>query len=155
MRTLLLKAIALFTLAGVVAAAQRRTPPDPAEMVQHRVDFLTKRLALNPQQQQQANSIYTEEANNAKALREQMHTAHQSLQAAIQKNDTAAIEQAASAIGNLTAQMTVAHAKAEAALFQTLTPEQQGKLSQMESHRGPGMHGHGWRGGPPPGASFK
>lgn len=154
MRTSLLKAIAFLTLAGVAAGAQR-TPPDPAEMVQHRVDFLAKRLSLNAQQQQQATSIYTEEASNARALHDQMRTAHQSLQAAIHKNDAAAIEQAANTIGNLTAQMTMAHAKAEAALLQTLTPDQQNKLSQMEGHRGPGMGRHGWRGGPPPGASFK
>jgi Spy/CpxP family protein refolding chaperone len=155
MRTSLLKAVAFLTLAVVAAGAQRRTPPDPAEMVQHRVDFLTKRLSLNAQQQQQATSIYTEEASNARAWHDQMRTAHQSLQAAVQKNDSAAIEQAANTIGNLTAQMTMAHAKAEAALFQTLTPDQQNKLGQMQSHRGAGMHGHGWRGGPPPGASFK
>jgi Spy/CpxP family protein refolding chaperone len=155
MRTTLLKAIAFLALAGMAAAAQRRTPPDPAEMVQHRVDFLAKRLSLNAQQQQQATDIYTEEASNAKRLHEQLRTAHQDLHSAIQKNDAAAIEQASDAIGNLTAQMTLAHAKAEAALWQTLTPEQQSKLSDMESHRGPGMHGHGWRGGPPPGAFFK
>lgn len=155
MRTAPLKVIVFLTLAAAAAAAQRRTPPDPAEMVQHRVDFLTKRLSLNAQQQQQATSIYTEEASNAKSLHEQMRTAHQSLQAAVEKNDAAAIEQASNTIGNLMAQMTMAHAKAEAALFQTLTPEQQSKLSQMESHHGPGMHGHGWRGGLPPGASFK
>src|SRR5262249_14681337 len=154
MRTIL-KTVIFIALAGVLAMAQRRTPPDPAQMVQHHVDFLTKQLSLNPQQQQQAASIYTEEANNAKSLHGQLRTAHQNLQAAVQKNDIGAIEQTANEIGNLTAQMTMSHAKADAALYQTLSPEQQSRLAQMQSHHGPGMHGHGWPGGPPPGASVK
>jgi len=156
MRTILNKAIVVVALAGTLAVAQRGNLPDPAEMVQHHVDFLAKHLSLNAQQQQQATSILTEEANNSKSLHDQMRTAHQNLHSAIQKNDSASMEQAANAIGNLTAQMTMAHAKAQAALFQTLSPDQQTKFGQMEGHHGRrGMHGHGWAGGPPPGASFK
>src|SRR5262249_26451448 len=151
----ILKTITFVVLAGVLAMAQRRTPPDPAQMVQHHVDFLTKQLSLNTQQQQQAATIYTEEANSMQSLHGQFRTAHQNLQAAVQKNDAGGIEQAANAIGNLTSQMTLAHAKADAALFQTLGQEQQSKFTQMQSHHGRGMHGHGWPGGPPPGASFK
>jgi hypothetical protein len=40
------------------------------------------------------------------------------------------------------AQITMAEAKAHAAFYQTLTPEQQTKLSQMDMHHGR-MHGHG------------
>lgn len=154
MRTAL-KTVTVVILAGVLAMAQRRTPPDPAQMVQHHVDFLTKQLSLNTEQQQHATSIYTEEASNMKSLHDQLRTAHQNLQAAVQKNDVGGIEQASNTIGSLTSQMTMSHAKADAALFQTLSPEQQSKLTQMQSHRGPGMHRHGWPGGPPPGASFK
>jgi len=154
MRRTLLKAIPLVILAGALAVAQHGTPPDPAQMVQHHVDSLTRHLSLNAQQQQQATSIYTEAANNAKSLHDQMHTAHETLQAAIQKNDTGTIEQISNNIGNLTAQMTAAHAKADAAFFQTLSPDQQSKFIQMQSHHR-GMHGHGWAGGAPPGASFK
>lgn len=154
MRRAFLKAITLVTLAGTLAVAQHRTPPDPAQMVQHRVDFLTKHLSLNAQQQQQATSIYTEEANSAKSLHGQMRTAQETLQTAIQKNDTGTIEQVSNNIGNLMAQMTMAHAKADAALFQTLSPDQQSKFIQMQGHHR-GMRGHGWPGGAPPGASFK
>ena len=160
MRTTLIKAIAVVALAGAFAVAQDRNPPDPAQMVQNHVDFLTKHLSLNAQQQQQATSILTEEANSSKSLHDQMRTAYETLHNAIQKNDSASMEQAANTIGNLTTHITVAHAKAQAALFQTLSPDQQNKLGQMESHHGHGMHGHGmrghgWAGGPPPGASFK
>jgi len=158
MRTTLLKVTAFLALASMFAMAQHGNPPDPAKMAQHHLDFLTKQLSLTTQQQQQAATIFNEVGTTAKATHEQMKTAHDSLKAAIQKNDTAGIEQAANTIGGLTTQMTVAHAKAQAAFYQTLTPEQQTKMNDLESHHGMGMgmgmHGHGGPGGPPPGASF-
>src|SRR5262249_32174862 len=51
--------ITLLALTGTLAYAQRRQPPDPAEMVQHRVNFLTEELNLSPAQQQQATTIFT------------------------------------------------------------------------------------------------
>jgi Spy/CpxP family protein refolding chaperone len=155
MRTSLVKVIAVLALTSALAGAQHGNPPDPAAMAQHRVDFLTRQLSLTPAQQQQATTIFTEGANNAKSVHDQMQAAHQNLQAAVQKNDTAAIEQISASIGNLMGQMTAAHAKAEAALYQTLTPEQQSKFNQMQSHHGFGMRGHGDPGGHPPGASFR
>jgi Spy/CpxP family protein refolding chaperone len=157
MRTNLLKVTVFLALASVFALAQNVNPPDPATMAQHHIDFLTKQLSLTAQQQQQATTIFSAVANNAKATHEQMRTAHDSLKAAIQKNDAAGIEQAANTIGNLTTQMTVAHAKAQAAFYQTLTPEQQTKMNDLESHHGMGRghgFGHGGPGGPPPGASL-
>jgi Spy/CpxP family protein refolding chaperone len=158
MRTTLLKVTAFLALAGIVVMAQQGNPPDPAKMAQHHIAFLTRQLSLTPQQQQQATSIFSETANNAKGTHDQMRAAHDNLKAAIQKNDPAAIEQAANTIGTLTTQMTVAHAKAQAAFYQILTPDQQAKMNDMESHHGMGMRrhgfGHGGPGGPPPGASF-
>ena len=159
MRTTLLKVTAFLALASVFAMAQQGNPPDPAKMAQHHIDFLTKQLSLTAQQQQQAATIFSGVANNAKTTHDQMRTAHDSLKAAIQKNDTAGIEQAANTLGALTTQMTVAHAKAQAAFYQTLTPEQQTKMNDMESHHGMGRgrghgFGHGGPGGPPPGASL-
>jgi Spy/CpxP family protein refolding chaperone len=152
MRTTLLKVVAFLAVTSMIAAAQHGNPPDPAEMVQHHVDHLTKQLSLTPEQQQLATSLLTQVVNNSKTVHEQMRTAHENLHAAIQKNDTAAIEQISNSIGNLTAQQSMTHAKAMAAFFQKLTPEQQSKFSQMAGEHGPGMgmHGHGW-GGPPPG----
>ncbi|HEX9254694.1 MAG TPA: Spy/CpxP family protein refolding chaperone [Candidatus Angelobacter sp.] len=154
MRTTLLKVTVFLALTSIAVMAQHGNPPDPAKMAQHRIDFLTKQLSLTPQQQQQATTIFGEITNNAKATHDQMRTAHDNLKAAIQKNDAAGIEQAANTIGTLTTQMTVAHAKAQAAFYQILTPEQQAKMNDLESRH----HGIGWRhggpGGPPPGASF-
>src|SRR6185312_7131106 len=168
-RTTLLKVTAVLALASSFAIAQQAgNPPDAGKMAQHHLNFLTKQLSLTPQQQQQASTIFSEAATNAKATHGQMRAAHDSLKAAIQKNDSAGIEQAANTIGNLTTQMISSHAKAQAAFYQTLTPDQQAKMNEMESkHHGMGMmrrrgFGHGaggpggasGPGGPPPGASF-
>ena len=76
---------------------------------------MTTMLSLTPAQQQQATTIFTNEADNRKALHDQMKSAHDALKTAIQKNDTAGIDQSAATIGNLTSQMISSHAKAEAA----------------------------------------
>ena len=120
------------------------TPPSPAVMAQHRVSYLTTILSLTPEQQQQATTIYTTANATNSSLWTQLRSARQSLEAAIQKNDTAGINQLSSEIGALVARQTLAEATAKAALFQTLTPDQQTKLTQLEGQR----HGMGFaRGG--------
>jgi len=134
-----LKGLTLFlAMTGALGYGQRHQPPDPAQMAQLRVNFLTEKLGLSPEQQQQATSIFTNAAASQKSLRDQMRAAHESLQSAVSRNDSAGIDQAASSIGNLTAQTISAHAKADAAFYQTLTPDQQSKYSQMEVHE-PGV----------------
>lgn len=161
MRTNLLKIAAVLAVMSVLVAAQHRQPPDPAQMVQRHIDRLTKELSLTPQQQQQATTLLTQVVNNQKTIHEQMRTAHQNLLLAIKNNDTAAIDQNTSTIGNLTSQQLASHAKAMATFYQTLTPEQQTKFQDMVHHEmgmggmGMGMHGHGGHGGPPPGDSSK
>src|SRR5215831_9308657 len=132
-RTSLIAVIAL-VVTGTLAYAQKRQPPDPAQMVQHRVDFLTQKLGLSSAQQQQATTIFTNASTNAKSMHEQMRAAFQNLQAATEKNDGNAIDQAANAIGNLMAQTTAARAKTEAAFYQTLSPDQQAKYKEMRGH---------------------
>jgi len=138
----------LLALAGTFANAQRHEPPDPERMVEHRVNFLTEKLNLSSAQQQQATTIFTNAATNAKSSHDQMKAAHESLQSAVAKNDSAAIDQAANSIANLVAQSISSRAKAEAAFYQTLTPDQQAKYSQMR-HHAPGMYGFGFHHGGP------
>src|SRR5215471_8677579 len=104
-------AVTALLVAGSLVYAQKRQPPDSARMVQHRVDFLTQKLGLSSAQQQQATTIFTNASANAKSMHDQLRTAHQDLQAATEKNDSAGIDQAANAIGSLMAQTTAAHAK--------------------------------------------
>jgi len=127
-------------------------PHDPAAMAQRHVQFLTNQLGLTQQQQEQATTLFTNAATSQAAMRTSMKTAHDSLQAAIKSNDQDAISQAATNLGNLTAQMIANHAKAEAAFYQTLNPDQQGKWDQLRNKWGGAGHRHGHGDfGPPPG----
>lgn len=109
-----------------------------AHMVQHRVAYLTTVLSLSSAQQTQVTNILTTAATNQSTAHTSLKTAHTNLQNAIHSNDAAAMEAAANSIGQLTAQQALAHAKTEAAIYQTLTPEQQSKMAQLETegHRG-------------------
>jgi Spy/CpxP family protein refolding chaperone len=141
--------VAFLVLAGLAAQAQKPLPPDPSQMIQHRVNFLTEKLGLSQSQQEQATTIFTNAWTAQKSLHSQMKTAHESLQAAVSKNDAAGIDQAANNIGNLTAQSISAHSKAEAAFLQTLNGQQQSTYNQMMQHHG--RRGFGGRGGFGPG----
>jgi len=127
----------LFTcLFSTLLLAQSPAPPDPATRVQHHVTFLTNALSLTPAQQGQATTIFTNAFNNQSELHSSLKTAHQNLDTAVKNNDSAGIEQAANTIGTLTAQLTSAQAKADAAFYQVLNSDQQSKLSDLRSqHR--------------------
>ena len=112
MKKIVITSLALLVLAGLAAQAQKPLPPDPSQMIQRRVNFLTEKLGLSTSQQEQATTIFTNAWTAQKGLHSQMRTAHESLQAAVSKNDAAGIEQAANNIGSLTAQSISAHAKA-------------------------------------------
>ena len=126
----------LFAAASVLAQNPPKQP-SPEEMVQHRVSYLTTVLSLSNVQQQQATAIFTNAAKDATAVHDGLRSAHESLSAAVKSNDNTAIEQAASTIGNLIAQLTAANAKGEAAFYEVLTADQQNKMTQLEKARGP------------------
>jgi len=131
-----------------------RTPPTPAERAQHRVQLLTNMLSLTAAQQQQATAIFTNAATAEDSVHTGMKTAHESLHEAIKSNDAAAIDQWSNTIGGLMGQQVSIEAKAHAALYQILTPDQQTKLAQMPMHggmhvAGPGMMGFGFTTHPP------
>lgn len=126
-----------------------RTAPSPAQMVQRQVQMRTTVLSLTADQQAQATTIFTNSASSNSGLHSTMRTAQTALKTAIQNNDTAGIEQAANTLGTLHAQMTASQAKAEAAFYNLLTPEQKTKYTQLESqgHFGGMGGGPGFRGG--------
>jgi Spy/CpxP family protein refolding chaperone len=114
------------------------------------VKFLTTLLSLTATQQQQATTIFTNEATAETTVHDSMKTAHESLQNAVKANDTEAIDQTANTIGELTAQITSTHARAEAAFYQTLTADQQAKFAQLQRRpRDRGPFPGGGPGGPP------
>lgn len=149
-RTLTILLLNAAVATSLILAQGRGTPPTPAEMVARRVTFLTNQLSLTASQQQQATTIFTDAATAGTALRESLRTAHQTLSDAVKANDTATIDRSAATIGNLTSQQTSIDAKAQAAFYQILTPDQRTKLSESRGPGGPGRgpEGFGPRGGP-------
>jgi Spy/CpxP family protein refolding chaperone len=149
-KRLIYQAFACAILTTVALFAQQTgsplSPPTPAQMVANRVAGLTALLNLTTTQQTQATAIFTTERNAVSGLLTGLQTAHATLQAAIQNNDTAAITTQATLIGNLTTQQVEAGANAEAAFYATLTADQQTKYKQLLStgfgrlggFRGPG-----------------
>jgi Spy/CpxP family protein refolding chaperone len=127
--------------------AQGPDTPGGGNGVQRRVAFLTDRLSLTSAQQTQITAILNSADANGSTSRASMKAAHDSLNAAVQANDPAAMEQAATAIGNLTAQSTLARAKTDAAIYKLLTPDQRTKYSQMQQDMGMGRGGPRGRGG--------
>ncbi len=129
-------------------------PPDPAQMVQMRIDRMDEALKLSTSQKTQATAIYMNAQTANQSVMANMRSANEALTAAIKSNDANAITQAANTIGTIMAQMTVNNAKGEAAVYATLTPDQQAKFQPMGGGRGIGMGmgggGGRGRGGPPP-----
>lgn len=133
--------ITTFLAATSLFAQGTHTPPDPATMAQRRVSHLTTLLTLTTAQQQQATNIFTNAATANASVHTNLQTAHTAIKDAVRKNDTASIDRAANTIGGLTAQLTSNEAKADAAFYAVLTPDQQTKLAALK-----GMRGHGMRG---------
>jgi Spy/CpxP family protein refolding chaperone len=140
--------ICMFVSPALFAQTADTAPQAPsgstraAKMVQHRVNYLTTVLSLTAPQQAQVTTILNNAAASHSTASTSMKTAHTNLQNAIHSNDAAAMEQAANSLGAMSAQKMLARAKIEAAIYQTLTPEQQAKMSQLETQGGHrGRHG--------------
>lgn len=121
-------------------------PPSPSDMAQHQVKRLTVLLSLTSNQQQQANTIYTNAAKAEQSIHQGEKALHDSLRAAVKNNDSAAIDQLTSTLAQSMAQATSIHAKADAAFYQILTADQQTRMSDLESEH---LEGVGGPGGPP------
>lgn len=119
-------------------------PPDPQTMIARRVDFLTTLLNLSDAQKAQALTIFTDAAKAGQTVRTELQANHDSLRAAVKKNDTATIDALAIAAGTLSGQMTAIESKADAAFYAILTADQQAKYDAMPRGRG----GPGGPGGP-------
>jgi hypothetical protein len=132
---------AVFSMA--LATAQNG-PPDPQSMVQMRVERFTDQLGLSTAQQARATTIFTDAAAASRGIRASLQDNRQALSAAIEKNDTVAIDQLSARAGTLSGQLTAIDSKAEAALYAILTTDQQATYSSLP--HGPGVP---MGGGPP------
>jgi Spy/CpxP family protein refolding chaperone len=147
MKSTLYLTVAALTASVVFAQGQqgnRGNPPDPATMVQRRVQMLTRWLDLTADQQTQATAIFTNSANAGQDARTKMQDARTQLAAAIKANNIGTIDQISTTIGGLEGQLTGIQAKADASFYAILTVDQKAKYDQMGA-RGMGM---GPMGGP-------
>jgi Spy/CpxP family protein refolding chaperone len=119
--------------------------PDPATIVQQRVDRLTTLLSLTAAQVSQATTIFTNAQNAIAPLRTNLPTYYTSMQAAVKSNATATIDQLAGQIGAATGQITALQNKADAAFYAILTSDQQAKLNASGSRGVGGGPGRGPR----------
>jgi Spy/CpxP family protein refolding chaperone len=131
------EAVACVILAAVSLCAQQPGTqpalPTPAQMVANRVARLTALLSLTTAQQTQATAVFTTERTAVSGLLTGLQTARTTLQTAVQSNNTAAIAEQATVIGNLTTQQVEAGANAEASFYAILTADQQTKYKQLLS----------------------
>jgi Spy/CpxP family protein refolding chaperone len=141
----MLAAPAVFAQTADTSAAAPSGGDRGAHMIQHRLNYLTTVLSLTPAQQAQVKTVLTNAAANRSTTRASMKTAHATLKTAVRSNDASSMEQASNTIGTLMAQELLARSKTEAAIYQLLTPEQQTKMTQLESM---GRHGGRGFGGP-------
>ncbi len=137
---------------AMLAQPGQRTPPSPAEMAQHEVARYTALLSLTQAQQDQATAIFTAEATEEQGYRQNERAARQALETAVTGGDTAAIQQQATALGQLQGQGIAARSLAEAKFYATLTADQKTKAADLKQQHllgGPGgPGGHGPHGGP-------
>ena len=116
---------------------------------------MTTLLSLTSAQQQQATNIYTNAAKSEQAIRQADKGTRENLRSAVKNNDATSIDQIANNMAQSSAQLTSIHAKADAAFYQTLTAEQQAKLTELESEHVDLLDGPGGHMGPPPAMGFR
>jgi Spy/CpxP family protein refolding chaperone len=139
------KFITLGAICAGLALAQH-TPPDPSAMAQREVEHLTQRLTLTSAQQAQATTLFTSSQTANQSIMTNLRQAHTALAAAIKGNDANAIASLTTQIGTLTGQMMANTAKADAAFYATLTPDQQAKYTPSTGFGGGPAGGFGGRG---------
>ena len=134
--------VLVFTTLSVSLVFGQATASTTDQIVANLVKRLTALLTLTTAQQAQATTIYTTEQTALSGLNTSLQTAQTALEAAIKTNSLTGIITQATQIGSLTTQRVEAQAKAEAAFYAILTPDQQTKYSELHSV------GLGGRGGP-------
>jgi Spy/CpxP family protein refolding chaperone len=97
------------------------------------ISFLTTLLSLTTSQQDQAASIFANASTAVAQLKQSTKTARQTLGGSVASNDRVRIRQTSVSIGTLAAQRHSIGAAANADFLQTLTPDQQAKLTQFRS----------------------
>jgi Spy/CpxP family protein refolding chaperone len=149
MKKYIVTAFALTAFSASLLFGQNDGPaPTAAQMVTNQVARLTALLTLTTAQQTQATTIFTNEQTALSAINTSLQTANTALQTAIKNNDLTGIITQATQIGAQTTQQVEAQAKADAALYAILTPDQKTKYDELHSVGLGGRGGPGNFGGP-------
>ena len=128
---------------------------NPDDMFEAR---LTKHLGLSATQQNNVHTVLAERRVTTSALGPQMRTLHEAMITAVKNGDEAGMEKVTTEMSALHQQEEVAHAKAAAKIYSSLTADQKTKVGnhlEMLMQRGgpgfggPGFGGPGRHGGPP------
>jgi Spy/CpxP family protein refolding chaperone len=90
-------------------------------------------LNLTPAQKTQAKTIFGNAWQNSKPIFSQLRQNNMALAAAVRDNDSAKIQELASAQGKLRGELVANHESAMAKFYQILTPEQRIKADQMQA----------------------
>ena len=123
-------------LSAALVLAQRPpgpggAPPDPQTMIPMRVGFLANALTLTDDQKAKATTILTDAFTASQSIRANERTNHQAISDAVKQNNTASIDQFAITAGTLAGQLVAIDAKANAAIYAMLTPDQQAKFDTI------------------------
>jgi Spy/CpxP family protein refolding chaperone len=143
MKTVSKAMFAAALVAGAVMAQSQYGPPDPATMVQRRVQRLTQMLSLTSDQVTQATTIFTNAETAITPIQTTLQTNRTALETAVKGNQVGTIDTLAGQIGTAEGQVLDIQSKANAAFYAILTSDQQTKLNSM-----PGMLGGGRGPGP-------
>jgi Spy/CpxP family protein refolding chaperone len=154
---------ALAVLLGTVAAqsqnADAAPAPPPPPMHGHgewgmdgrMMGFFADYLNLTDAQQTQMRTIMRKEQPTMKPLFQQSHQIDQQLRQYVEGTyDEAKVQALATQKSQIEAQLTVAQTRLHNELFQVLTPDQQGKMKDMEARHQERMAKHGPDAPPPP-----
>jgi Spy/CpxP family protein refolding chaperone len=152
---------ALAVLLGTVVAqsqtADTAAPPPPPMhghgqwgMDGHMMGFFADYLNLTDAQQAQMKTVMQKERPAMKPLFQQSHQIDQQLRQYVEGTfDEAKVQALATQKAQIEAQLTVAQARLHNELFQVLTPDQQGKMKDMEARHQARMAKHMQQSPPP------
>jgi len=118
---------------------------DDRTWAERKTQFLTNRLGLTESQKQQVLTLYSSVDQNSESLENKLVQARRALRDATRRNAPyTEIDQLAATMGTLFGQVEAIQAKADTAVYNTLTAEQRQKLDRGY---------FGGRGGPAGGSS--
>jgi Spy/CpxP family protein refolding chaperone len=132
--------LVILTAACLTAQPHVSRAHDDQTWAERRTQFLVSRLNLTDAQKQQVLALYTSADQNSGALEDKLSQARRALRDATRRNAPyTEIDQLASTVGVLFGQLEAIQAKADTAVYNSLTAEQRQKLER----------GYGGRRGPP------